>query len=162
VPAGPAPSARRGPEDAAGALRGKSPGGRVLVADDEPTIRLLCSVNLGLAGYDVVEAESGRAALDLIRSQPFDLVLLDVMLPDIGGHEVLRTVLAERSLPVAFFSARAARADVRTGLELGAVDYIVKPFDPVGLAQRVAEILERVARGETEAFRRARITELGE
>ena len=53
------------------------------------------------------------------------------MLPDIGGHEVLRTLAAERSLPVAFFSARAGRDDVRAGLELGAVDYITKPFDPV-------------------------------
>jgi DNA-binding response OmpR family regulator len=84
------------------------------------------------------------------------------MLPDLGGHEVLRTVSAERSLPVAFFSARAGRADVLAGLELGAVDYIVKPFDPIGLAARVAEILERVAQGESEAFRQARITELGE
>ncbi len=134
----------------------------MLVVDDEPTIRLLCSVNLGLAGFEVVEAENGRTALDLARSQPFDLVLLDVMLPDIGGHDVLRTLSAERALPVAFFSARAGRDDVRAGLELGAVDYIVKPFDPVGLAGRVAEILERVARGESDDFRRARIMELGE
>lgn len=134
----------------------------MLVVDDEPAIRLLCSVNLGLAGFEVVEAENGRTALDLVRSQPFDLVLLDVMLPDIGGHDVLRKLSAERSLPVAFFSARAGRADVRAGLELGAVDYIVKPFDPIGLAGRVADILDRVARGESEAFRRARIMELGE
>lgn len=137
-------------------------GGRVLVVDDEPSIRLLCAVNLGMAGYDVVEAENGQAGLDLVRAQSFDLVLLDVMLPDIGGHEVLKTLAAERSLPIALFSARAGRDDIRSGYELGAVDYIVKPFDPIELAGRIAGILERVAQGEADAFRRARIAELGE
>ena len=141
--------------------RGRQTGGRLLVVDDEPAIRLLCSVNLGLAGFDVVEAENVAISLELARAQSFDLVLLDVMLPDIGGHEVLRILSAERPLPVVFFSARAGRADVRAGYELGAVDYIVKPFDPVALADRVAEIIERVERGESDAFRRARLSELG-
>ena len=154
--------AQRGPGDAPDQTGGGRVGARLLVVDDEPSIRLLCSVNLGLAGFDVVEAENGATALEQARAQSFDLVLLDVMLPDIGGHEVLRTLSAERSLPVAFFSARAGRDDIRAGYELGAVDYIVKPFDPVELASRVAEILDRVARGESEAFRRARILELGE
>jgi DNA-binding response OmpR family regulator len=134
---------------------------RLLVVDDEPSIRLLCSVNLGLAGFSVAEAEDGSTALELIRTQAFDLVLLDVMLPDMGGHEVMRILVGERELPVAFFSARAGRDDIRAGYELGAVDYIVKPFDPIGLADRVDEILARVERGENDAFRRARITELG-
>jgi len=142
--------------------RDQNAGRSLLVVDDEPSIRLLCSVNLGLAGFAVAEAEDGSTALELIRTQAFDLVLLDVMLPDMGGHEVMRILAAERELPVAFFSARAGRDDIRAGYELGAVDYIVKPFDPIGLADRVAEILERVASGENEAFRSARITELGE
>jgi DNA-binding response OmpR family regulator len=158
--------AQRGPQHGRHASpqpwRNRQVGGSVLVVDDEPAIRLLCAVNLGLAGYHVAEAENGQAALDLVRAQTFDLVLLDVMLPDIGGHEVLKTLTAERPLPVALFSARAGRNDIRSGYELGAVDYIVKPFDPIALADRIADILERVAHGEVDAFRRARIAELGE
>jgi DNA-binding response OmpR family regulator len=113
---------------------------RVLVVDDELSMRLLCKVNLDMAGFEVVEAESGAEALELAQAGPFDLVLLDVMLPDIGGHEVARR-LAENErtaeIPVAFLSARAGREDLRTGYELGAADYVTKPFDPVSLAERV-------------------------
>jgi DNA-binding response OmpR family regulator len=135
----------------------------VLVVDDEPALRLLCAVNLGIAGYHVTEAENGREALRAVAERAFDLVLLDVMLPDLGGHEVARRLAAvdpDRTVPVAFFSARATREDIRAGFEAGAVDYIVKPFDPIALPGRIAEILGRVARGESETFRRARLAEL--
>ena len=136
---------------------------RLLVGDDEPSIRLLCAVNLGIAGFEVSEAEDGARALELAQDGDFDLALLDVMLPDIGGLEVARRLASQerpRPLPVAFLSARAGRDDLRTGYEVGAVDYITKPFDPVTLAERVAEILGRVERGETESFRRERLAEL--
>ena len=91
-----------------------------------------------------------------------DLVLLDVMMPDIGGHEVLRRLSEDertRGLPVVFLSARTDRDDLRAAYELGAVDYVTKPFDPIALAARVDEILGRVGRGEIESYRRARLAE---
>jgi DNA-binding response OmpR family regulator len=139
-------------------------GRRVLVVDDEPSMRLLCTINLELAGFEVVEAADGAQALEQARAGVFDLVLLDVMLPDIGGHEVARGLKADartKTLPVVFLSARTDRDDMRTGFELGAIDYITKPFDPVLLAVRVEEILARVEREESESYRRARLAELG-
>jgi DNA-binding response OmpR family regulator len=135
----------------------------VLVVDDEPSIRLLCRVNLELGGYEVAEAGNGTEALARAREGEFGLVLLDVMMPDIGGHDVAR-LLAEdertRGLPVVFLSARADRENLRLGYELGAVDYITKPFDPMQLAPRLTEAIERVERGDSERFRIERLAEL--
>jgi DNA-binding response OmpR family regulator len=136
---------------------------RVLVVDDEPSMRLLCSINLELAGFEVREAADGAEALVQALAGGLDLVLLDVMMPDIGGHEVLRRLSEDertRGLPVVFLSARTDRDDLRAGYELGAVDYVTKPFDPIALAARVDEILGRVGRGEIESYRRARLAEL--
>jgi DNA-binding response OmpR family regulator len=153
------PDARPADGDAVG--REPAVGARVLVVDDEPSMRLLCTLNLGMAGYAVTEASSGSEALELLEAEAFDLVLLDVMLPDIGGHELGRRLAAEtRSTPVAFISARAHWTDVREGYEAGAVDYITKPFDPTALPGRVREILDRVERGETERYRLDRLSEL--
>ena len=138
---------------------------RVLVVDDEPSMRLLCVVNLQLEGFDVREAADGTEALALAQAEAFDVVLLDVMLPDIGGHEVARRLAAEdrtRDMPIVFLSARAERADLRAGFLAGGVDYVTKPFDPVALGARVGEVLARSERGESEAFRRARLAELEE
>jgi DNA-binding response OmpR family regulator len=123
-------------------------------------MRFLCRVNLELAGYEVVEAENGAQALEHAQSGDIDLVLLDVMLPDIGGHEVARRLEDSSGPAIAFLSARASHEDLRAGFELGAVDYITKPFDPIALAPRVGEILERIERGESERFRLARLAEL--
>jgi DNA-binding response OmpR family regulator len=139
-------------------------GRRVLVVDDEPSMRLLCSINLGLAGFEVSEATDGAQALALAEAGGFDLVLLDVMLPDTGGHEVARRLAANpktRDLPVVFLSARTDGEDLRVAYELGAVDYITKPFDPVALGARVEAILGRIEREESESFRLARLAELG-
>jgi DNA-binding response OmpR family regulator len=137
-------------------------GGRVLVVDDEPSVRLLCAVNLQFAGFEVVEAENGARALELARSEDFDLILLDVMMPDIGGHEVLRTLSETSNVPVVFLSARTGLSDLREAYALGAVDYITKPFDPIGLGDQVHEVMARVARGEADAYRRAQLDELDE
>jgi two-component system, OmpR family, response regulator len=140
-------------------------GRRVLVVDDEPSIRMLCTVNLELAGFVVVEAADGAEALELAAESDFDLVLLDVMLPDIGGHEVARRLARAprtRNVPVVFISARANRDDLRLGYEVGGLDYITKPFDPTALGIRLDEVLDRVARGEGESFRRTRLDELRE
>jgi len=138
---------------------------RVLVVDDEASMRTLCRINLELAGFEVSEAADGSTALDRAREQDFGLILLDVMLPDMGGHEVVEQLAADartREVPVAFLSARAAGEDLKRGFELGAVDYITKPFDPLELAGRVHEIVGRVERGESERFRGARLAELGD
>jgi DNA-binding response OmpR family regulator len=141
----------------------KQAGRRVLIVDDEPSMRLLCSINLEMAGFDVTEAADGAQGLERAQNDAFDLVLLDVMMPGIGGHEVLRRLSEDdrtRALPVVFLTARTDRDDLRAGYELGAVDYVTKPFDPIALAARVEEILGRVDRGEIETYRRARLAEL--
>ena len=135
----------------------------MLVVDDEPSIRLLCRVNLELAGYEVGEAENGTQALARAQEGGFGLVLLDVMMPDIGGYDVARRLAGDertRDIAVVFLSARAERENLRLGYELGAVDYITKPFDPIELAARVTQALERVDRGEGEQVRTERLADL--
>jgi DNA-binding response OmpR family regulator len=125
---------------------------RVLVADDEVGMRLLLSVNLGLAGFEVIEASNGADAMARIDETTFDLLVLDVMMPDVSGHDVVRT-LNLRGAPIppfVFLSARAAQEDQRLGFDLGAVDYITKPFDPLGIADHLALLLDRVRNGSAE------------
>jgi DNA-binding response OmpR family regulator len=139
--------------------------GRILVVDDEAGMRFLCATNLNLANFDVVEASTGAEALEHARAGDFDLVLLDVMLPDMGGLEVAEKLMDDertRAVPIVFLSARATREDLSAGYELGAADYITKPFDPVELGPRVSEILARIERGEGERYRRERLAELRE
>src|SRR3954471_16184929 len=130
---------------------------RVLVVDDEPSIRLLCRVNLAAAGMEVLEAGDGRNAIEVARTADPDLVLLDVMMPGIDGWGVAGRLAEDeqtRDLPVIFLTARAERADRQRGYELGGVAYLLKPFDPVTLAETVDEVLDRIARGEREQLRR--------
>lgn len=130
---------------------------RLLVVDDEPSIRLLCSINLEMSGYEVRQAADGATALEEALDGSYDLMLLDVMLPDIGGFEVARRLAADdraRDLPIVFLSARTDRADVRAGFEAGGIEYITKPFDPIALGGRIGEILEQVGSGDAAAMRR--------
>jgi two-component system, OmpR family, alkaline phosphatase synthesis response regulator PhoP len=132
-------------------------GRRVLVIDDERAIRLLCRVNLAAAGMDVLEAADGREGLELARQERPDLVLLDVMMPDVDGWTVARELAADeqtRDIPVVFLTARADPADKRLGEQLGGVGYVVKPFDPVTIGEFVEDVLERIQRGEREQLRR--------
>jgi two-component system alkaline phosphatase synthesis response regulator PhoP len=138
-------------ERAAGTAR------RVLVVDDERAIRMLCRVNLAASGMDVLEAENGLTALELARSERPDLVLLDVMMPDVDGWTVARELADDertREIPIVFLTARAESADKRMGQQLGGVGYIVKPFDPVTIGAFVERVIERVARGEREQLTR--------
>ena len=129
----------------------------MLVIDDERAIRLLCRVNLAASGMEVLEASDGRAGLELARKERPDVVLLDVMMPDVDGWTVARE-LAEsvetRDIPVVFLTARAEAADKRLGGQLGGVGYLVKPFDPVSIADYVEDILSRIGRGERDQLRR--------
>jgi DNA-binding response OmpR family regulator len=136
---------------------------RVLVIDDEAPIRLLCRVNLEAAKMEVLEAENGPAGLEAARSERPDVILLDVMMPGMDGWQVLEELLADertQEVPIVFLTARAELRDQARGLELGGVDYITKPFNPVELAPLVEELLERVARGEGEELRGQRLAEL--
>jgi DNA-binding response OmpR family regulator len=130
----------------------------VLVIDDEHSIRLVCRVNLAAAGMEVLEAADGRAGIELALSERPDLVLLDVMMPDIDGWTVARELRADehtREIPIVFLTARADAADRRMGEELGGVGYVVKPFDPVGIGDLVEDVLVRIEAGEREQLTRA-------
>jgi DNA-binding response OmpR family regulator len=136
---------------------------KVLVIDDEAPIRLLCRVNLEAEGMEVVEAEDGTVGVELARSEKPDVILLDVMMPGLDGWEVLQALQAGEGtsdIPIVFLTARAELRDRAQGLELGGIDYVTKPFNPVELAPLVFGLLERVERGEREALRQERIEAL--
>jgi two-component system, OmpR family, alkaline phosphatase synthesis response regulator PhoP len=136
---------------------------KVLVIDDEAPIRLLCRVNLEAERMDVVEAADGAEGLELARAEKPDIVLLDVMMPGMDGWQVAEKLLENQEtsqIPLVFLTARAELRDRARGLELGGVDYITKPFNPVELASVVEKLLERVRRGERDDLRREKIAEL--
>ena len=116
---------------------------RILVVDDEKTITDLVGIYLRNEGYQVTLAYTGADAARAILSQEFDLAVLDIMLPDIDGFELLRTIRAEHTYPVIMLTARDSQADKIEGLSLGADDYVVKPFRPLELVARVKAQLRR-------------------
>ena len=117
----------------------------MLVVDDERAIRRLLRMYLIDAGFTVAEAPDGEAALDQVRRGGIDLVLLDLMLPGMDGYEVCRRLREIGSVPVIMITARGDEAHRITGLELGADDYVVKPFSPVEVVARVKAVLRRVS-----------------
>lgn len=136
---------------------------KVLVVDDEAPIRLLCRVNLEAERMDVLEAGDGETGLELARTEKPDVILLDVMMPGMDGWQVAERIVdddATREIPLIFLTARAELRDRARGLELGGIDYITKPFNPVELARMVEGLLERVRRGERDQLRREKIAEL--
>ena len=136
---------------------------RVLVIDDEAPIRLLCRVNLEAEGMEVLEAEDGPKGLEKARTDNPDVVLLDVMMPGLDGWRVAEELLEDPStsgIPIIFLTARAELRDRARGLDIGGLDYITKPFNPVELAPIVRELLERVESGQREEVRRAKLAEL--
>ena len=136
---------------------------RVLVVDDEAPIRLLCRVNLEAEGMEVLEAADGVSGFETARSEQPDVVLLDVMMPGLDGWQVAERLIDDevtKHIPLIFLTARAELRDRARGLELGGVDYITKPFNPVELASVVTDMLERVGRGERDELRREKIAEL--
>jgi DNA-binding response OmpR family regulator len=136
---------------------------RVLVIDDEGPIRLLCRVNLEAAGMVVDEAENGATGIEIALRESPDVILLDVMMPGMDGWEVFGALNDDErtsEIPVVFLTARAELRDQARGLELGGIDYVTKPFDPLELAPLIDELLERIERGDAQERRRERLAEL--
>lgn len=125
-----------------------STGARIVVADDDPDIRRLVVFTLRRRGHTVLEANAGDTALEMVRQEHPDLVVLDVMMPGMTGLEVSRALTADQataSIPIIILSAKGQAAEVDAGMDSGARAYLVKPFAPQELASRVAAILARSA-----------------
>ena len=138
---------------------------KVLVVDDEAPIRLLCRVNLEAEGMEVLEAPDGLKGVETAQRERPDVVLLDVMMPGLDGWRVAERLLeddATKDIPLIFLTARAELKDRARGLELGGVDYITKPFNPVELAPLVRDLLNRVRQGERDTLRGEKLAELRE
>jgi two-component system alkaline phosphatase synthesis response regulator PhoP len=117
----------------------------ILSVDDEPDVTNLVRFHLAKSGYEVLTAASGREALEIIRRCPPDLIILDLMLPDIDGFgvcEILRRQAATAAIPVVLLTAWATSDARHLGLELGALDYLTKPFSPKELVERVRRLLD--------------------
>lgn len=132
-----------------------APAPKVLVIDDEPPIRKLLRMGLSTQGYEILEAPSGKAALDLLTGKP-DLIILDLGLPDIDGHELLRTIRSRNEhVPIVVLSSRGDEAGKVQALDLGADDYVTKPFGMEELLARMRAALRHQlqVQGERPIFR---------
>jgi DNA-binding response OmpR family regulator len=137
----------------------------VLVVDDEAPIRLLCRVNLEAENMTVLEAADGDKGLELARAEHPDVILLDVMMPGRSGWEVAEELLTDEDtngIPIIFLTARAEVRDRAKGIDLGGVDYVTKPFNPVELAPLVRDLVHRVESGERDDLRQEKVAELRE
>jgi two-component system, OmpR family, response regulator MprA len=125
----------------------------VLVVDDDPRMLSMMRRVLEVDGYSVATADGGELALDLLRSQAIDLLILDVMMPGADGFEICRTVRRESAIPILMLTARDESVDKVTGLDCGADDYVVKPFNPEELMARVRALMRRVQPRQLEVLR---------
>jgi two-component system alkaline phosphatase synthesis response regulator PhoP len=127
---------------------------KVLIVDDEEDIRELVDLYLARDGYEIFACETGEQAIDIVRTESPDLIVLDLMLPGINGLDVCKKLKANRkteSISIVMLTAKGEDADVVTGLELGADDYVTKPFSGKVLAARVRRILKRIPTDDDEA-----------
>ncbi len=122
-----------------------APPARILVVEDEPSLAESIRYNLEREGFEVLVAADGRTALERFRSDTPSLVILDLMLPEVSGLDVCRAIRAESDIPIVIVTAKDAEADKVTGLELGADDYMTKPFSVRELVSRVRAHLRRVS-----------------
>jgi two-component system alkaline phosphatase synthesis response regulator PhoP len=136
---------------------------KVLVIDDEAPIRLLCRVNLEAEGMHVIEAPDGPSGVDKAREERPDVILLDVMMPGLDGWRVAEQLFKDDrtvAIPIIFLTARAEFRDRARGLDIGGVDYVTKPFNPLELAPLVQSLLDRLDRGERDELRAEKLSEL--
>jgi two-component system response regulator MprA len=125
----------------------------VLVVDDDPRILSMMRRVLEVDGYSVLSASDGEQALDVMRQQEIDILVLDVMMPGLDGFEVCRTVRRESGVPILMLTARDEASDKVTGLDCGADDYVVKPFNPDELLARLRALLRRIQPRQLEVLR---------
>jgi len=116
---------------------------RVLIVDDEPRYLRLLDANLRTEGYEVVTASDGQQAIDIFSSQPIDLILLDIMMPKLDGFGVCQRIREFSNVPIVILTAKGEEQDRVRGLDLGADDYLVKPFSATELLARVRAVLRR-------------------
>ena len=136
---------------------------RVLIVDDEAPIRLLCRVNLEAESMEVLEAGDGPSGLEAARKERPDVILLDVMMPGLDGWRVAEQLFGDdrtAAIPIIFLTARAEFRDRARGLDIGGVDYVTKPFNPLELAPLVQSLLDRLDRGERDELRAEKLSEL--
>jgi DNA-binding response OmpR family regulator len=124
---------------------------RILLVDDELSVQKLLAYPLRKEGYDVISALDGREALERLRDDNFDLVVLDVMLPRMDGFDVCRAIRSRSTVPIIMLTAKTEETDKVLGLELGADDYITKPFSVREFRSRVKAVLRRAALAQPEA-----------
>ena len=124
---------------------------KILVVDDDPHIREVLSFALGEAGFETIEAEDGARAIEAFARTKPDLVVLDIVMPELDGTDVCRRIRATSAVPILFLSSRDDEVDRILGLELGGDDYLTKPFSPRELVARVRAVLRRVKPGEAPA-----------
>ncbi len=125
--------------------------GEILVVDDDPHLREVVTYALTREGFTVHEAENGVAALERFDAAPVDLIVLDVLMPEMDGLEVCRRIRANSNVPIVFLSSRGEEIDKVLGLELGGDDYVAKPFSPRELVSRVKAVLRRTRGAEAAA-----------
>jgi DNA-binding response OmpR family regulator len=132
-------------------MNGNGAHARILVADDDRNIADLVRMYLAKAGYDVVVATDGSQTQKLLREQRFDLLVLDIMMPGPDGLQIIRALRRRSEMPVIFVTARSGDIDKIAGLQLGADDYVTKPFNPAELVARVQSVLRRSRAGGEDA-----------
>ena len=116
---------------------------RILVVDDEEKIRAIIRKYGEFEGYDITEAKDGMEAVKLCREQDFDVIILDIMMPELDGFSTCREIRKTKNIPVIMLSARGEEYDKIHGFELGIDDYVVKPFSPKELMMRVKVVIDR-------------------
>ncbi len=118
--------------------------GKILVVDDEVNITQILEFSIGSEGYQVITASNGEEAIDKARNEQPDLIILDIMMPKIDGYEacrILKTSPLTKNIPVVLLTAKGREIDKKLGYEVGATDYIIKPFSPNRLIDRIHELL---------------------
>lgn len=122
---------------------GDVPKERILVVDDDPSLREVVRFSLEQAGFEPVEAKNGKEALEMFRAREPDLIVLDIMMPEMDGNEVCKAIRQTSSVPIIFLSSRDDEIDRVLGLELGGDDYVTKPFSPRELVARIKAVFRR-------------------
>lgn len=136
---------------------------RVLIIDDEAPIRLLCRVNLEAEGMEVIEAPNGESGIEKARHERPDVILLDVVMPGRDGWDVAEELIKDeltKEIPIVFLTARAEVRDRARGLDIGGIEYVTKPFNPLDLAPLIEALMERIKRDGIDLLRGEKLTEL--